>query len=290
MTHKHQHPVIHHNESIGTAYRFWSPNYNIHFGYWSWGLNPFDREAMLEALNEEVFKALALPHKAGIKLLDAGCGTGATLRYLAKRMPQPELHGISLAPELMELGKQLTPHSTSIAFHLGDFQAMPFPDESFDAIVAMESVCYGSGADKATTAAEFSRVLADNGRLVVVDVFRRSERELPWPFAKLMKKIEKRWAIESTGVLPAFIGQLAQNGFEVQTVRDLSMNAMASAAHIPWVVLRLLLSALLRSDENRKGKLEYARALGTTLLTGLLAPFMGYYLIAATKRPPVGDK
>lgn len=288
-----ENPIIHHNHSIATAYQFWSPSLNIHFGYWKWGINPFDREAMLQALNEVVVQALACRHDEAIQILDAGCGTGATLRYIAQKLPKAQLYGISLAPGLLALGEHI--HRQNPAYHpvqltQGDFQDMPYPAAFFDAVVAMESVCYGRRAAKEALTRELARVLKTNGRLVVVDVFRKTGSNLPWPFELILKRIEKTWAIEATGVLPQFIDQLKAHGFEIQTIRNLSLNTLPSAAHIPWVVFRLLLSALLRSDENRPGKLTYAKALGTTLLTGLLAPFMGYYLIVADKSAPQGDK
>ena len=37
-------------EEAGPDYAAWSPNFNMHFGFFRRGMNPFDREAMLEAV------------------------------------------------------------------------------------------------------------------------------------------------------------------------------------------------------------------------------------------------
>src|SRR3982750_2107565 len=39
--------------AVADDYRAWSPGMNMHFGYWSWKVNPFAREAMLERMNLE---------------------------------------------------------------------------------------------------------------------------------------------------------------------------------------------------------------------------------------------
>ena len=37
--------------AVADDYRAWSPGMNMHFGYWSWKVNPLGREAMLERMN-----------------------------------------------------------------------------------------------------------------------------------------------------------------------------------------------------------------------------------------------
>ena len=47
-------------EEAGPDYASWSPNFNMHFGYYRWGMNPIHREAMLEQMNLEVRNRLHL--------------------------------------------------------------------------------------------------------------------------------------------------------------------------------------------------------------------------------------
>jgi hypothetical protein len=47
-------------EEAGPDYAAWSPNFNMHFGFFRRGMNPFDREAMLEEMNLQVLRRLAL--------------------------------------------------------------------------------------------------------------------------------------------------------------------------------------------------------------------------------------
>jgi MPBQ/MSBQ methyltransferase len=45
-------------EEAGPDYAAWSAAFNMHFGFFRWGMNPFRREAMLEEMNRQVFDRL----------------------------------------------------------------------------------------------------------------------------------------------------------------------------------------------------------------------------------------
>ena len=94
-------------EEAGPDYATWSPNFNMHFGFFRWGMNPLRREAMLEQMNEEVMHRLHLTPDSCARVFDLGCGLGATLRSLARRLPQAELSGITLVPWQLENGRRL---------------------------------------------------------------------------------------------------------------------------------------------------------------------------------------
>src|SRR5579862_7686051 len=79
----------------GPDYAAWSREFNMHFGYYRAGRNPFQRESMLEQMNREVLGRLYLDGIAEPRLLDLGCGLGATLRSTARRMPNAQLLGVT---------------------------------------------------------------------------------------------------------------------------------------------------------------------------------------------------
>jgi len=58
-TTKHQ-KIIEYYEEAGLDYAAWSPQFNMHFGYWKWGMNPFNLEAMLNQMNQEVLNRLGI--------------------------------------------------------------------------------------------------------------------------------------------------------------------------------------------------------------------------------------
>src|SRR5580700_9965646 len=91
----------------GPDYAAWSPEFNMHFGFYRAGANPLQREAMLEQMNAEVLARLQLGDTPKQQLLDLGCGLGATLRSIARRLPQAQLHGLTCVPWQVERARAL---------------------------------------------------------------------------------------------------------------------------------------------------------------------------------------
>src|SRR5580658_2707990 len=79
----------------GPDYAAWSREFNMHFGFYRAGANPLRREDMLEQMNAEVLSRLQLENIAEPRLLDLGCGLGATLRSFARRLPNAQLVGVT---------------------------------------------------------------------------------------------------------------------------------------------------------------------------------------------------
>src|SRR5258707_2038378 len=79
-------------EEAGPDYAAWSPHFNMHFGFFRQGMNPFNREAMLDQMNREIQHRLHLVRDSPARVLDMGCGLGATLRSFARHLPQANLN------------------------------------------------------------------------------------------------------------------------------------------------------------------------------------------------------
>jgi len=101
-----------------------------------------------------------LPDSA--KLLDAGCGTGGLLRKLHDAFPAYNLTGMEYHAEGMRHLQQLS--GSSIIN--GDVNAMPFSDNSFDALT-LTDVLYHKNVQPDKCLAECFRVLKPHGHLLV---------------------------------------------------------------------------------------------------------------------------
>ena len=86
---------------------------------------------------------------SGLRVLDAGCGTGAFAVEAARR--GASVTAIDLSPTLVELARERTPAGLDIAFRVGDM-ADPALGR-YDHVVAMDSLIHYRAADMARVAA-----------------------------------------------------------------------------------------------------------------------------------------
>src|SRR6185436_15517739 len=97
--------VLAYYNAATTDYRAWSREFNMHFGYWRPGLNPFRREPMLHELNLQALARLNLPTDRPARLADLGGGTGATARAGVAAYPNLSVDVVSLVPKQVTLGR-----------------------------------------------------------------------------------------------------------------------------------------------------------------------------------------
>jgi SAM-dependent methyltransferase len=94
------------------------------------------------------------------RVLDAGCGTGANLAFLA-RYGQPV--GVDLSAEALQFAAQRRPD----AIARGSVDALPFADGSFDLVTSFEVIYHLAVADDRRALAEMARVTRSGGWLLV---------------------------------------------------------------------------------------------------------------------------
>jgi ubiquinone/menaquinone biosynthesis C-methylase UbiE len=116
-----------------------------------------------------VRQALAL--RPGDRMLDVGCGPGfLTAEIAAEVGPSGWVCGIDVSPSSLALARARCGGEGVAAWadiREGDAVALPFPDASFDAVVATQ--VYEYVGDLPTALAELFRVLRPGGRAVIVD-------------------------------------------------------------------------------------------------------------------------
>merc|ERR1712232_1389766 len=116
----------------------------------------------------------------GAKVLDVGCGVGGTSRYLAKKMPNADVTGITLSPNQVKRATELAEEQNvpNAKFTVMNALEMDFPDNTFDIVWACESGEHMP--DKETYINEMMRVLKPGGKYVMATWCQRDDREVPF--------------------------------------------------------------------------------------------------------------
>ncbi len=113
--------------------------------------------AGMRAIARSVLRRVPLP--PGARLLDAGCGVGGGLRWLAEF---GTVTGIDWHPLAAQYASRV---SARVA--RASVQALPFPAASFDAVTSFEVLYHLAVRDDVAALREFARVLRPGGWLLL---------------------------------------------------------------------------------------------------------------------------
>ena len=108
----------------------------------------------------------ALPHVQGPRVLEVSPGTGWLLTRYADRF---DTHAIDLNPDLIEIARRnLRRAGVTAQLAVGNVEALPYPDASFDTVLC--TMAFSGYPDGHKALSELVRVLSPKGRLVILDV------------------------------------------------------------------------------------------------------------------------
>lgn len=212
--------------------------------------------------------------------LDVGSGTGAPACYLANSYPSINIEGINIVKTQIEKANDLAKNKNCddrVKFNYGNAQDIPYSDNHFENIYAIESAFHFE--DKTKFISESKRVLKQQGQISIADIVIRPEylKFRDWYKVSIAKHglATKEFYNKDKWVI-----LLTSTGFDNVKVEDITLNVSNVLPH--WVSLikknhdklldlypKIFLTMLCRC-------LEYAYNMGDK------CPF-GYHLITATK-------
>lgn len=283
---------------VAIDYSAWSPSYNMHFGFWRVGLNPFRREGMLIEMNRAVGRALKLDLPASPTqqqqhqqqrrcVLDLGCGAGATARTLVADDPSLYAVTVTNVPVQNGIAAKLDAKAgvaDRVAHMEADYTRTGLPAAQADGAWALESACYAEGTAKADFVREAARLLKPGARLVVIDGFllrKKPSRVAGW----LHRLWADSWAVPTLAMREDFTAALRDNGFEDIEFKSLRWRVAPSALHIPVLATRFTLVELWKA----RGRLSPWRrkhivASYCALALGMFWRDFDYGMVTATRR------
>jgi SAM-dependent methyltransferase len=143
-----------------------------------------DRQAVQDILLVPVSQALIerIGAGAGDRLVDIGCGCGATSIALAERVaPSGFVLGVDISAPMLARARELAPQGLPLDFVLADATVHPFEAASFNHLVSRFGVMFF--AEPVVSFANLRRALRPAGR--VTFACWREPRENPWMTAPL---------------------------------------------------------------------------------------------------------
>lgn len=177
--------------------------------------NPVERRLM-----DAFFATLdaVLPAEAPAAVLEVGVGEGAVVRHLRMRWPDAVFVGLDLPDPV------LAGHWHGAGFHplFGSIEALPFPTDSFDLVLAIEVLEHVARPE--TALGELARVA--RGELIA-----SVPREPIWRLANLARGRYLR----DLGNTPGHVNHWSKGGFAALVGRQFQVISVRSP--LPWTML-----------------------------------------------------
>jgi len=118
--------------------------------------------------------------KSGQRVLDIGCAKGFLVKDLLGSLPGLEVFGLDISEYAL---KNCPPEAVG-RLHLGNAECLPFPDSSFDCVIALD-VLHNLSRDRAKRALREIQRLSDGKAFIRVDSYHTPEQ----------KKVFESWVL-----------------------------------------------------------------------------------------------
>ncbi len=241
----------------------------IHRAVWGEGVQ--SREQAFAYLDELIAQEiLELGASPAFRVLDLGCGLGASLVRLARRFPTLNGVGITISPAQAQRAGQLlaqTELKSRVSALEGDFVHLPSTLSEFDVAYAIESFVHCP--DAASFFAAVRPHVRRGGRLVICDDFlQRAPHkgcEKQW-----VTDVQQGWMAFGIASVEATVAQAERAGFSLRRDRDLTPNLELRRFRDRMMTILLTLGRPLRIKGTRWGSWVGGDALQWALLSGLV--------------------
>ncbi len=105
------------------------------------------------------------PPREGMQVLDAGCGTG--IQLACYQQAGCRVTGIDVSPAMLQVARRRL--GTRASLTAGDAARMPYPDHTFDLVLAATVLHEMPPRVRTAALREMKRVLRPGGRMLLID-------------------------------------------------------------------------------------------------------------------------
>jgi SAM-dependent methyltransferase len=206
-------------------------------------------------------------------VVDLGCGVGASLCYIAGRLPMRGT-GVTLSPVQARLGTEriraqgLSDRLTCLE---GDYTQLPSGIDAADLAFAIESFVHGPAPEQFF--AEAARLIRPGGLLVIGDDLRRDTADPR--AARACDRFAQGWHINSLVTRDALYQLARDAGFVHETTTDLTPWLELGRPRDRAIAALVAMFGWLPLEKSRFGMLAGGSALQTCLRRG----WIGYDLV-----------
>lgn len=228
----------------------WSESF--HVGYWLSDEDDTPNQQAVERMEGELFRRLGV--SSGDRVLDVGCGIGTPAFRLAETTGA-EVVGVTIdhgEVELSTLRAKERGLSDQVTFAHADALSLPYPDDSFDAAVAIESLIH---MDRLPALREIGRVVRPGGAIVISDLLQRNELT-PEEEAELAAALEGM-ALTPMHTLPSYRDLIASSGLHLEELTDITEHTKRTGGAMADSARRHYDDLVARFGDEAAGVLDF---------------------------------